>query len=188
MTSDNVLSADNQQERQQTIHPWYISGFVDGEGSFHIAFCKDKNMKTNLKVIPEFHISQNDHSVRVLENIQNYLHCGHIKENHHGRKNDQTFVYVVRNRIDLSEKIIPFFQKYHLRTQKAKDFEKFAKIVQKMNTGYHTSIVGAKEIINLAYTMNDNGKHRIISQNKFIRIVESSETIREAPVKIRPGK
>ena len=57
--SKNVLSADNQQERVKTmINPWYIVGFVEGEGTFHIAFYKDPRMKRGIKVIPEFHVNQ----------------------------------------------------------------------------------------------------------------------------------
>ena len=57
MLHDNVLSADNQQGRlQHQIHPWYVTGFVDGEGSFHIALYKDIRMKTGWKIIPEFHV------------------------------------------------------------------------------------------------------------------------------------
>ena len=57
--SENVLSADNQQERPNTVlNPWYIVGFVEGEGTFHIAFYRDPNMKQRIKVIPEFHINQ----------------------------------------------------------------------------------------------------------------------------------
>ena len=44
--SENVLSADNQQERaKRSINPWYIVGFVEGEGTFHIALYKDPRMK-----------------------------------------------------------------------------------------------------------------------------------------------
>ena len=57
--SENVLSADNQQERVKVkLDPWYIVGFVEGEGTFHIAFYIDPRMKTKLKVIPEFHVNQ----------------------------------------------------------------------------------------------------------------------------------
>ncbi|MBI2410564.1 MAG: LAGLIDADG family homing endonuclease [Candidatus Kerfeldbacteria bacterium] len=179
MASENVLSADNQQERLRLPHPWYIVGLVDGEGSFHIALYKDERMKTQLKVIPEFHVSQNSPSKIVLEELQQFFQCGYIKVNHRGSKTDHTYVYVVRNRDDLLKRIIPFFQQYSLRTMKAKDFQFFAKVVHMMNEGKHQTGVGAKGIITTAYQMNDSGKRRKVAQQDLIRIVESSETIRE---------
>ena len=49
------MSADNQQERLS----WYVAGYVDGEGSFHVAIQKSDNVRLGYQVIPEFHVSQN---------------------------------------------------------------------------------------------------------------------------------
>ena len=129
----------------------------------------------------QFHISQNDHSVRVLENIQNYLHCGHIKENHHGRKNDQTFVYVVRNRIDLSEKIIPFFQEFSLLSEaKRRNFEIFCEVAKLMDQGEHKNLQGLKKILELRELINEGkGRTRKYGIKDIFPDWESSETIRQ---------
>jgi hypothetical protein len=179
MASKKVLSADNQQERLRIPHPWYITGLVDGEGSFHIALYKDERMRTHLKVIPEFHVSQNKQSRIVLEELQRYFSCGNIKANHRGRKSDRTYVFVVRNREDLLKKIISFFEKYQLRTTKALDLSLFARVVRMMMKDQHKTSSGAKRIISLAYKMNDAGKRRMNKEYDLIKIVESSETIRE---------
>ncbi|MBI2416228.1 MAG: LAGLIDADG family homing endonuclease [Candidatus Kerfeldbacteria bacterium] len=178
MASNNVLSADNQQERLR-LKPWYIVGFVDGEGSFHIALYQDDRMKTHLKIIPEFHVSQNATSRSVLEELQYFFKCGNIKTNHRGKNNDQTEVYVVRERQALVHNIIPFFEKYSLRTSKANDFKIFAQIVRMMIDGEHQTRAGCKRIIQLAFAMNARGKYRKVTVNDLIKIVESSETIRE---------
>ena len=178
MTSENVLSADNQQERLQLPHKWYIVGLVDGEGSFHIAIYKDSQMKTGLKIIPEFHVSQNAASKKVLEELKQYFGCGYLKINHLNRQSDQTMVYVVRNRADLLGKIIPFFKQFPLRTTKANDFNQFAKIVDLMNNGVHREKEGIREIIDCAYKMNQNAKRRKVSKHDLMYIVESSETTR----------
>ena len=60
----------------------YIAGFVDGEGSFHIAFQQSEDVKLGWQVIPEFHVSQNSSSKHVLECIKERLDCGIIKPNH----------------------------------------------------------------------------------------------------------
>ena len=80
----------------------YIAGFVDGEGSFHVAFQKRPDLNFGWQAIPEFHISQNYPSRNILEDIQGMLQCGRIKANDALGKRDKTLVYVVRDRQDLS--------------------------------------------------------------------------------------
>ncbi|MCD6407154.1 LAGLIDADG family homing endonuclease, partial [Candidatus Aerophobetes bacterium] len=94
--SKKVLSADNQQEssRKSSLNPWYISGFVEGEGTFHVAFYRDKHMKQGIKVIPEFHINQSYLRLPTLQKIKNYFNCGYIKRNHRSNSKDSTYVYV----------------------------------------------------------------------------------------------
>ncbi len=174
-----MLSADNQQERLIVVlNPWYISGFVEGEGTFHIAFYKDPRMKQKIKVIPEFHVNQSYLRISTLKEIQKYFGCGYIKFNHARRANDDTYVYVVRERKDLLKKIIPFFQKYPLRSIKQESFEKFAQIITMINLGKHLEKAGLIKIVNLAYQMNVGGKYRIRKKEDLLSQLESSETIR----------
>ncbi len=161
MPHDNVLSADNQQGRlQRQISPWYVSGFTDGEGSFHIALYKDVRMKTGWKIIPEFHVSQRISSRSILDQLVTFFACGYVKANHRNNPKDVTYVYVVRDRDDLIETIIPFFERYPLKTEKAKDFQLFARIVRMMVDNNHRTKVGVKNIITLAYQMNGSGRYR----------------------------
>lgn len=175
--SDNVLSADNQQERlRQTINPWYIVGFVEGEGSFHVAFYKDNAMKYGIKIIPEFHISQSYLRVSTLEEIQNYFKCGYLKANHKNNHNDDTYVLVIRDRMDLLDKIIPFFRKYPMLSIKQTSFELFSEVVSLMANKKHSEKDGIIKIINLAYKMNISGKYRKVTEQSLINVVKSSET------------
>ncbi len=161
MKRENASSADNQQGRAQVnLDPWYVSGFVDGEGSFHIAIYRDARMKTSWKVIPEFHVSQRETSKQVLYELVDFFACGYVKENHRTNPRDVTWVYVVRDRTDLTTKIMTFFSQYQLRTEKRNDFDKFAQIVSLMNQGAHLTNEGLAVIIDIAYTMNGGGRYR----------------------------
>ncbi len=161
MLRENVLSADNQQGRvRHHLDPWYVSGFVDGEGSFHIALYKDERMKTGWKVIPEFHVSQRVSSRKVLDDLVGFFGSGYVKTNHAKNPRDVTYVYVVRDRNDLLAKIIPFFKKYSLQTEKSQDFILFARIVEMMADNAHLNASGVRQIISLAYTMNGAGRYR----------------------------
>src|SRR6266852_2899490 len=55
MDSDNPCGADNQQERLDA----YIAGYVDGEGTFHVAVQRNQYTRTGWQLVPEFHVSQN---------------------------------------------------------------------------------------------------------------------------------
>ena len=157
----------------------YIAGFVDGEGSFHVAFQRSIDVRTGWQAIPEFHVSQHVSSRDVLEAIRERLGCGIIKANHRGSRSDRTHVLVVRNRQDLSTSVIPFFERYSLHTQKKSDFELFRQVVEMMNQEMHLSTDGFARIVELGYAMNANGSRRRVPREGILRTLKSSETIRQ---------
>src|SRR5438270_6476474 len=113
--SDNVTGADNQQERLDG----YISGYVDGEGSFSVVVNRNPTCRSGYQLVPEFHVSQNGERDQVLRLIQaRFGGCGYIKRN--GRR-DRALVYVVRRRQDLLQKVIPFFERSTLLSSKQAD-------------------------------------------------------------------
>ena len=50
---DNVTRAGNQQERQGRLAESYIAGFVDGEGTFHVAFQRAPWTRFGWQIIPD---------------------------------------------------------------------------------------------------------------------------------------
>src|SRR3989304_3672004 len=56
---NNAMGAGDQQGRPDEQIGHYIAGFVDGEGSFHVAVQRNPTTRLKWQVIPEFHISQN---------------------------------------------------------------------------------------------------------------------------------
>src|SRR3989344_617033 len=170
--SENAMNADNQQERLSC----YISGYVDGEGSFHVAIQKVAHVRFGYQLLPEFHVSQSKERPEVLKLIQNLWQCGYIKDNFRGK--DNNLVFVVRNRKDLLNKVIPFFRKYRMFSGKQKDFKKFARIVESMNSGKHLERLYFLKLVVLALSMNGNGRYRKLKKEDIISNLESSETIR----------
>jgi hypothetical protein len=66
MDSDNAPSAVNQQERLDA----YIAGFVDGEGSFHVAVQRNPSTRIGWQLVPEFRVNQNHERREVLDLIR----------------------------------------------------------------------------------------------------------------------
>jgi hypothetical protein len=157
MCSDNATGAVNQQERLDA----YIAGYVDGEGSFHVAVQRNPWTRAKWQLVPEFHVSQNPERRQVLDLIRQRFGCGRIRENHRGSK-DTSLVFVVRNRNDLLTKVIPFFEAQPLLSGKQQDFLVFAGIVRAMDRGKHLSSEGFQSLRRLAVSMNGGGRYRRI--------------------------
>ena len=178
------MSADHQQERPDEGLCQYVAGFVDGEGSFHVAVQRSRFTRVGLQVIPEFHVSQNPERAEVLQLIQRVLGCGYIKANHPGSLRDHSVVLVVRNRRNLVERVVPFFEQFPLRSSKQLEFQTFAVIVRSMERGEHLTKAGMTQILRQAFAMN-SGRYRKRKLQDHLSVLESSETVRQAPAKER---
>jgi hypothetical protein len=140
--SDKATGAANQQERLDA----YIAGFVDGEGSFHVAIQRNPSTRVKWQLVPEFRVSQDVSRIRVLDLIRRRIGCGSIRENHRGTK-DRTHVFVVRRRLDLLEHVIPFFERNPLLSCKQEEFLTFAGIVRRMAQGEHLEAEGFRRLV-----------------------------------------
>jgi hypothetical protein len=139
----------------QVLNPWWIVGFVDGEGCFSISFVKNKTVRFGYQIFTEFVITQGEKSKSVLEGVADFFRCGRLYCNkRHDNHNEHLYRYCVRAREDLQTKIIPFFEKHHLQTSKRKDFEIFVSVVSMMSKGEHLTEDGFAAIRELAAKMN----------------------------------
>lgn len=127
----------------------WITGFVDGEGCFHVGINVHPDMGAGFQVLPEFTVVQHERDVQVLHALKNYFGCGVIRQNHGDR-----MAYRVRGRDHLLERIVPHFIKHPLQTRKRQDFLKFRRILLKMQAGDHLTAEGVEEIRLIAAQMN----------------------------------
>src|SRR3990167_7342937 len=110
LSSNKASSAGNQQER---LNPWWIVGFVDGEGCFSVSTFKNHTCKSGYQTLCEFVVTQGERSKKALEGIKEYFGCGAIYINRRYDNHKYNLLrYCVRKRKDLKDKIIPFFQRY----------------------------------------------------------------------------
>lgn len=175
MLSNNVLSADNQQAASKRMSNEYLAGFTDGEGCFYVGFSKRNDLPLKWQIITEFHVSQNPGGKNVLEEFKNRLGCGYIKPNHAKNPRDKSWVFIIKDRKDLVEKLIPFFKKYNLFTSKKEDFYIFYKVLTIIENREHLKIEGFKKIAELVYSTNRITNKRY---SKDILFSRASETIR----------
>ena len=150
MGSNNAQHADNQQASRK-ISDEYFAGFVDGEGCFYVGFSKREDLPLKWQILTEFHLSQNPSRKNLLEGFKERLGCGYLKPNHAKNPKDKTWVMVVKNRRDLREKLIPFFEKHPLHSQKQQEFEVFSKVIKLIGKGKHLEKQGFSKIVNLVH-------------------------------------
>lgn len=138
------------------LHPWFITGIVEGEGSFCVSFNRRKRIKIGIETRPSFSITLNRRDIELIKSIRDFFGCGGIRY----LKGDRTYKYEVRSIKDLVKKIIPHFKKYPLMGAKSEDFWRFEKICRMIYANLHLNREYLKEIIDIAYGMNPSGKRR----------------------------
>jgi len=125
--------------------PWFITGFVDAEGTFTIIIDNPSNWRVQAKFQIGLHVRDLD----LLLQIQKFFKgIGSI-----GKSNNMVF-YSVSGLKDLITVIIPHFLKYPLLTQKAVDFLLLKKIVDLINNKVHLTLDGLSQIVSMKAAMN----------------------------------
>ncbi len=140
-------------DSKSKINPYWLSGFVDGEGTFYIGINKHQEMIAGWQVLPEFRIVQHQKDIKLLYKIKEYLGCGTVRTNHGDR-----YELRIRSLDHLKDVVIPFFEKYPLQTQKKYDFLSFRKVVLLMDKKEHLKKEGIKKIFYAIKKMNRANK------------------------------
>jgi hypothetical protein len=178
MDSDNPIGADNQQEtRLAHLDPWWVTGFVDGEGCFSVSIHRNELARPTYgwHVQPTFQVTQHQDHRHILESLRDFFDCGQVRSKGATSSVD---VYTVHSTIQLEQRIIPFFRRYRLRV-KGDDFESFAQIVNTVRVRGHHDRDVFEEVVRRAYSMNARGRQRKRPIEEIL--MGSSETAREAP-------
>ena len=126
------------------LDPQWIVGFVDGEGCFHIAINKNKEMTVGYQVQPEFTVTQPERSIQVLYALKAYFGGGVIR--HSKKQGDPIMCYRLRDRKTLDTVLVPFFLKHKLKTAKRRDFIKFRRVLMLLQRKEHLTEEGLEKI------------------------------------------
>lgn len=132
------------------LNPNWVTGFIDGEGSFFIALIAGTG-STKKKVSLRLSVSQKTHSQGVLHELKDFFGCGQVIPSSRG-----CMRFVVQSQKDIIQKIIPHFTNYPLQTSKALNFESLKKAALIVSKGDHLSSEGLIQIVTLKNIMNKN--------------------------------
>jgi len=124
------------------INPYWLVGFVDGEGCFFVSIYKSPKSKLGFAVQLSFIITQHIRDISLLFEIKNYLECGRVIKRNNGEYCDLKV-----NRIsDINMKVVKHFSKYYLQGIKQFDFNHFKKVVDIITSQKHLSEDNLNEI------------------------------------------
>ena len=126
--------------------PYWITGFVNGEGTFDIKIYKS-NTNTGYAVQLRFRIPQHERDINLIEVLFKYFGSGVIEK--HTQFPAITLVIVKFSHI--IEKVIPFFELYPLIGIKQRDFLDWCKTARLMKDKLHLTPDG----LNLIRTIKD---------------------------------
>jgi len=134
-------------------HPYWLTGFIDGEGSFFITLHKySYNLKSGRseKAGLLFQITQHSRDTLFMKSLIKYLNCGRIRD----RNFTPTVDFIVNRYIDINSKIIPFLERYPLQSVKQKDYKDFCKAAEIIASKQHLTQDGLEKIKVIKNGMN----------------------------------
>jgi len=133
-----------------SLNPSFITGFIDGEGSFIVSILKNPRYNTGWEVQASFSISLHKKDLALLKQIQAYFGgAGSIT-----KEREDSLHYRVRSTLDLTNVIISHLDKYPLLTQKKADFLLFKQVVDLINRKEHLTPSGLQQIVNIRASIN----------------------------------
>lgn len=147
------------QIQREKLNPHYVSGFIDGEGSFSISIGKHKTLKRGFEVRPEFEIELRKDDQEILERILITIGIGRIYDCSYDRYGWFPHAkYKITSIWDLKEYLFPFLDKYPLQAKKAKSYILFREIVLMICEKKHLSDEGFNKVVKLRESLRALGK------------------------------
>jgi len=147
--------------------PFWITGFVSGDSTFCVSIEKSKN-KIGHRIRLIFGTCLHIRDKNLLIGIANYFNII-SKQNDVDLNNKFKYIYdslkressllQIKNYSDITNKIIPFFNKYPILGVKSLDFSDFKKVAELMKNKKHLTQAGLKEIIKIIDNMNLDRKN-----------------------------
>ena len=144
--SDPVLG--KKQNVYSQLNPWFVTGFVDGEGCFSINIIKDCKLNTGYQVQPSFSIGLHKKDKPLLQQIKTSLKVGLIFQ-----QGSEAIRLSVQSIKEL-QAIINHFDKYSLNTDKCTNYKLLKQAFKHIVAREHLTHEGLKKIVAIKASMN----------------------------------
>jgi hypothetical protein len=128
----------------------WLAGFASAEGCFFILIKSKENSRETVQLM--FKLSQHSRDEQLMKSIIDFLGCGNVYVS------GTTVEYIVTKFNDLTDKVIPFFQKYPIQGVKHLDFLDFVSVIELMKNKMHLTEEGLDRIKKIKNGMNKGRK------------------------------
>jgi len=135
-------------------NPNWLAGFVSGEGCFSIHVAKSVSNKSGFRAWSRFQITQHNREEEFMKTLEIYLNCGR----YYPKSQSEVGDFVVSKLLDITDKIIPFFEKYPILGVKCQDFKDFCEASELIKSKAHLSDLGLDRIQKIKAGMNRGRK------------------------------
>ena len=153
------LPIGKEQIQRKKLHPQYVAGFIDGEGSFSISIGKHKTLRRGFEIRPEFEIELRKDDQEILERILVTIGIGRIYDCSYERYGWYPHAkYKITSIWDLKEHLFPFLDRYPLQAKKKRSYLLFKRIVLMVCAKEHLSDKGFNKIVSLRDDLRALGK------------------------------
>lgn len=166
ISRQSINIPDISESNTLILNPWYVTGLIDGDGSFNLSF----EIKPRLRIKTNFTLGMLNESKSILLNLLKFFSCGKIYT-----VSGKYSRYQVENIEQIEKNIIPHFKKYPLEsnkknhfliwTQTLNSFSELNKFVITPNLKKQWFL----ENVERAYNMNCNGKRRKYTKEEIIK-------------------
>lgn len=126
------------------IDPNWLSGFTTAEGNFLVRVLD----KPRTQVLLRFKLTQHSRDEELIRSLVNYLGCGKIYIE------ERSVSFIVTKFSDITDKILPLFDKYPIQGIKRLNYADFVKVWQLMKNNLHLTTKGVKLIRDIKSGMN----------------------------------
>lgn len=137
------------------LNPWYLTGLVDGEGSFCITISRHKTKKLGFDPRLSFEIEMIIEDKPLLEEVKETLKCGNVYTLSYERYGWRPHAkFSTKSQKEIFDKVIPFFKKYPMIGKKQKDFVFFCQAAEIFKRKEHLSMEGINRLREIQSKMN----------------------------------
>lgn len=128
--------------KKLSLDNYWLAGFTQADGCFHISVAKSKTHKTGYSVRLEYSLKQNDHLP--LKLLYDLLKKGHLSQY-------STGIWCYKSSgFSTSSDLINYFDRFHLFGGKYISYLKFRKVYLMITEGKHLEIKGINKIISIS--------------------------------------
>lgn len=143
----NLFSSDEAMISMMGLHPSFVSGFIDAEGSFGVSVRKKTQSRLGWSVEPSFARGLDLKDDNILKQIRCFFGVGTIYYK------PSSVYYMVSSLEDISH-LIGHFDKYSLISQKHADYLLFKQVILMLQRKEHLTSSGLQAIVNIRATIN----------------------------------